>query len=851
MKKQVNKQKSQQLLEQEWQQFENKIAWWEAEQPLGSLPEELQDLLDKGSPEFIDQLFSFAALQGNAYIWNEKANRYDFTNQENVKARDRSWIWTLYLNDNPLAREGLKHLLRYEESQIFSAKLQKAGTYFNTYYYYYYYYGFRYFYGMRRNKYSVIGPLHYRYLKAIYKLAEKKQDLEMLAILAHRFDGERNYDYVWELATDKRTRHTSYRPKTRSYLTRRSWRYLRRLGEQKSPDYVSFAAVALLQYDSADAINIPVTHPETGQEMRVPSYKRNWLLQHILYHNSPRFTYSSSTWKLTANAYFDEPEVREEAFAELWDQQPDMLLHLLLHANISPVTQFAARALCLGNPDFVSTIDRPVLEQLLTSKDPYRQNFAAQELLKRMDPNQPDFDLWLTFASHNNPKLRQIAYTYLDKNQDKWPEASLAPLVYRCLTVINENPNAIYIDEWQSLFENQFRNVCADTIRLTMLTPLLAHTQPAIHQLVALLLSLIKRSNDPYTAMDLLPYLAHSASEIRSEAQAIMERDLLTLSCTPEFLIEWCVIDLEENRAFLRNFLPAHQYELLPHLSELLDGLWTKMMQEELPEDSQTFIQEYLLGELFIEALADTPLDQVLALLEHSQTSYQELGSRLFAVKQPGAHDFSREQLLRLAHNPIAHCRKQALDLIIKRKSELSDQWLVDLAETQWDDTRNWAFAYMRTLAAEQFTPELIYGLIDSARQDVQAFGMEMVEIHFADINIAELLLRASESTDLFVQEYALSLAEKIDWNVENVRKLELFFRTILFQVHRARRAKQTTLTLLIDLSNRDQQMAEIIVPLLSDLAHIGGKRDFERILAALTAIQARYPHIQTPIQLH
>jgi hypothetical protein len=843
MIKDVHKPKSQTLHEQEWQQFTNQSAWWEAEQPLQPLPEKLQRLLDEERPEFIQQLFNFAALQGNSYIWNEQKQRYDFFPIEHVKNRDRSWIWTLYVNNTPLAREGLKRLLRYEDQQTFSNHLNEAGTFFN------YYYGFRNFYGSRRRQYSVIGPLHYRYLKAIYKLAEKKHDLEILALLAYRFDGDRLYDHNWN--SPENTRHIAYQPKTRSYLTRRSWRLLRLLGKQKSSDYVQFATDVLLQYNKEDAIGMFVTDPNTDETMRVPSYKQNWLLHHILYHNSPRFTYSSSSWKPTADAYVSEPEVREEAFAELWDQQPDVLLHLLLHATISPVTQFAARALRLGNPDFVSQIDSHILEQLLQSNDPYRQHFAAQEILKRIDPSQSDFDLWLRLASHYNPNVRKVAYTYLNEHIDKCPEANMAPLIYRCLAMIHENPNAAYIDEWYSLFAHPFRNIAAKTIRLTTLTPLLSHSQPDVHPLVALLLSLIKRSNDPYTAMDLLPFLAHNAEEIRSTAQTIIERDLLQLSLSAKFLAKWCTIDLDESRAFLRTFIPAHKHELLPYLAEWLDELWTTMMRDNLPEDSQTFVQEYLLGELFLEALADTPLDQVLALLEHSETSYQELGTRLLATKQPTANEFSREQLLRLAHNPIARCRKLARDLIIERRTELNDQWLVELVETEWDDTRNWAFAYIRSLSVEQFTPTLIYGLIDSARQDIQAFGMEMVNIHFADLNISEILLRASESTDLFVQEYALSLADKIDWDVEKVRKLELFFRTILFQVHRARKAKQSTLQLLIQLSCKDREMARIIVPLLSDLAQIGGKRDFEQILAALTVIQARYPDIDTPIQLH
>jgi hypothetical protein len=274
------------------------------------------------------------------------------------------------------------------------------------------------------------------------------------------------------------------------------------------------------------------------------------------------------------------------------------------------------------------------------------------------------------------------------------------------------------------------------------------------------------------------------------------------------------------------------------------------MMQNELPEISQNFILNDLLGTLFLAELTDTPIDQVLALLNHTDTSYQELGARLFAAKQPAVEQFTMEQLQNLAHNQIALCRSEARNMIIQVKDQMTDESLVNLVETHWDDTRNWAFAYMRTMSVDQFTPTLIYGLIDSARQDVQAFGMEMVEIHFADLDITELLLRSSESTDLFVQEYALTLAEKIEWDKDKITKLELFFRTILFKVHQARKAKQMTLDLLIRLGKTDRSMAEKIVPLLSDVAHIGGKRDFERILFTLTQIKALYPEIESPIQV-
>jgi hypothetical protein len=847
LKDQIKK-KDNSILQQEWNQFENRVSWWEEEQPLSPLPVDLQLLLIKNDSAFVDKLVAFSILTESSYIWNEKRKRYDYTSQQEVALRDRSWIWTLYLTDHPLAREGLKQLLKHYTYQEFNRYTSSIGVYFNYYNYS--------FYTIRNGNYlySSLNQHYYRYLKAVYKLAEKRQDTEILSRIAYHFEIYRNY-YNRISPPNKKTTRTDqtlvYSPKTRSYLAKRTWRTLRDLGNQDSKNYINFATDFLLQHTIKDAKRISVTNQQTKQINYVQSFKENWVFNHILYHHSSRFTYSSTTWQAAPNAYFEESEIREEAYPALWDQHPYELLTLLLQASAPPVVQFAGRALRLGNPAFVAQLSDAVMEQLLQSSDTYRQEFAVREVLNRLDKTDPNLDRWMSLSTHQNSSIRKLANDFLQKNCSNWSDETKTNLLQKCLAKITASPNAPYLSEWYTFFVTDLRIVLVETIRLSMVTPLLAHTQQAtIQQFISLFLSVICREHDPYTADDLLSFLENENESIRETARNILHNDYMLLSCTPAFLVKWCSIPYEDNQVFLTPFFADRMHWLIPILPKFLDGLWTKMMQNELPEISRNYIQNDLLGTLFLAELTDTPMDQVLALLDHSDTGYQELGARLFAAKKPAADQFILDQLLQLAHNQIALCRSEARNMIVQVKEQLADEWLVNLVETHWDDTRNWAFAYMRTMSSDQFTPTLIYGLIDSARQDVQAFGMEMVDIHFADIDITELLLRSSESTDLFVQEYALSLAEKIEWNVENITKLELFFRTILFKVHQARKAKQMTLNLLIRLSKTDRNMAKTIVPLLSDIAHVGGKRDFERILFTLTQIKALYPEIESPIQL-
>lgn len=831
---------------QEWDQFENHVAWWENEQPLAPLPVDLQLLLIKNDPSFVDQVIKFALLTESPHIWNEKTKRYDYTNPQQVLLRDRSWIWTLYLTDHPLARQGLKQLLKYYTYQEFNQYSSDAGVY-NSYYYFYNYRNGKYLY-------SSINKNYLRYLKAIYKLAEKKHDTEILARLAYRFEIDREY-YARISPPDKQAPRANaafaYSPKTRRYLAKRTWRTLRHLGEQNHKEYIKFATELLFQYSPNDAKQIRVEVSNTNQIQHVQSYKQNWVFNHILYHHSSRFTYGSSTWQATSDAYIKEPEEREEAFPILWDQHPYELLMLLLQASAPPVIHFAGKALRLGNPAFVAQLSDTVIEQLLQSSDSYRQEFAVREVLNRLDKQNPNLNRWLSLSIHANSKIRNLANDFLQQHLSTWSDETKIQLIKMCLENITNSPDKAYVSEWFTFFESSLRNILAEIISLSMVTPLLPHaSQPIIQQFVSLFLSVIRRDRNPYSADDLLPFLENEVEAIRSTARNILHADYMSFSCTPEFLVKWCSIPYEDNQVFLTPFFADRLHWLIPILPKFLDALWEKMMQNDLPEISKNYIQNDLLGTLFLAELTDTPIDQVLALLDHSDTSYQELGARLFAAKKPEVDQFNLEQLRQLAHNQIALCRNEARNMIIQVKEQLTDELLINLVETHWDDTRNWGFAYMRTMSVDQFTPTLIYGLIDSARQDVQAFGMEMVEIHFADLDITELLLRSSESTDLFVQEYALSLAEKIDWDADKVTKLELFFRTILFKVHQARKAKQMTLDLLIQLSKTDRTIAKKIVPLLSDIAHVGGKRDFEQILFTLTQIKTLYPEIESPLQL-
>lgn len=118
-------------------------------------------------------------------------------------------------------------------------------------------------------------PSYFRHIRHLFKQAELRDDHELVALLARRFEREpemfRKPSYeseswqpqlflpeLQEYVTPskelkKPTSKVAYSNRTRQYLHRRVLRHLRQLGEEKDLQYVRLATALLLQYDDTAA----------------------------------------------------------------------------------------------------------------------------------------------------------------------------------------------------------------------------------------------------------------------------------------------------------------------------------------------------------------------------------------------------------------------------------------------------------------------------------------------------------------------------------------------------------------------------------------------------------------------
>ncbi|WP_272819197.1 WGR domain-containing protein [Scytonema hofmannii] len=313
-------------------------------------------------------------------------------------------------------------------------------------------------------------PNYFQRLRHIFKVAEYRHDAEVFSILAYRFDCEkanfssnrdsvrlsdntyllkrfyRNYNHVtkrYEVKNEieEELKHPqsriAYSSNTRQYLCRRVWRTLKELGEESDAEYVRMAVSILLQYSDADAEPAwekVFYHWERPNWTRV-EIRRNWdayarylTFNHILYENSSRYELklNSTAWRCRegykpGNA---EPTTREEAFPELWQQNPQALLQLLLKSQCLPVHNFATKSLRYCHK-LCASIDVDILIKLIQKPYEVTAQFGFELALFNYNSKQPNKELVIAIANCLSQSARTQAYRWIEEKREYFLEDSI------------------------------------------------------------------------------------------------------------------------------------------------------------------------------------------------------------------------------------------------------------------------------------------------------------------------------------------------------------------------------------------------------------------------------------------
>ena len=237
------------------------------------------------------------------------------------------------------------------------------------------------------------GP--WKALKQIFKEAEAANDTEIMGALTARMDAVRSGYYFYSEVTQA----------TLTYMVRRAWRYLRRLGKTFPSRYAD-AAVDFLRFYPNDT-----------------NWRRTWVANHIFYHETKRYGQASFNFWSLPNSL-----IEKRAYPEAWQRTPRPLFTLLEQANSEQVRTFAITAL---KADF-RTVLREV-EASWVARLAYVESASAHEFVVWLLKNVPKFEQ----ASFREMGLHEALLLLLDSpsNEARTYAAEYARTYARDLSV--------------------------------------------------------------------------------------------------------------------------------------------------------------------------------------------------------------------------------------------------------------------------------------------------------------------------------------------------------------------------------------------------------------------------------
>lgn len=786
-----------------------------------------------------------------------------------------------------------------------------------------------------------VQPPVFQHLRHIFKQAEYRQDAEVFGILSYRWETtkamyrknrygvshpqvgylsheRRRYNYEqrkWEkldISDFEReikspNSRLAYGEQTRHYLRCRVWRTLRKLGEDHNPDYVNLAVGILQHYRDSDAhppqetvfrhwqwLDSERRWQEICEYRYADAYSSYFVFNQILYGNSSRYLLYKAKLEWRCREPYKPgdpvPGNREEAFPQLWSENPAAVVKLLLDSCCHPVHQFGVKVLA-DCPDFCTTLDLQTLLQFLKKPYPETVELGLNLGVKYYDPNHPNFDLVLGYAACILPQGRQQAYQWLESNPELFVENTdfmvalitadqpetrqfsqrllglasmreetakiLIARVIAYLLSLSETANDIAQQVSEVMlagFSSQLRSLGMSVIRDLLRHPLpalsefaarilLNHQTPAIELPADLITDLIE---SPYVSVRQVGMEIFGQLPDRTLLQE-QRQVILAMAVSSEADIREAIQPIIQRLASIYvEFALTFATDLIqilrvPERHEGVHNSIVKLLKSEIPG-----WQDQATKEIALQLLRTrSPAAQELAgiILQHHHTQW--------------APEFETLEIIKLANHEIAAVRGAARHLFqenLERYRENTSEMLtaVKLLEAKWDDSREFAWQIFRESFSEsEWVPEVMISICDSVKADVRQFGRDLVTRTFEGNYGQEYLLKFSEHPSADMQIFATHYLETYAQdNLEHLQQLTPYFTTLLCQVNKGRVAKTRVLDFLAAEAEKSEAAAEIVAEILTPHSGTILITDKSKILQILLKIHQQYPQISVPLEV-
>jgi predicted DNA-binding WGR domain protein len=767
-------------------------------------------------------------------------------------------------------------------------------------------------------------------LRHIYKIAEYRFDAEFFGVIARRFETEKPgfhsnpwWDSMYlqdengkwssvkradELASDNS--RIAFSDRTKSYFLRRTWRFLRKLGEIGEADYVKMAVGALLAYSDVDA-QPPRT--STRHDYRDENGNWNWqnpktfttvydeyapylLFNHIIRGQSDRFELKrgAKAFNLKEGVENTKTDQREESFPKLWEAQPVGLLHLLSESECQPVHEFAVKIL-RDCREFTSQLDLETVLMLLQSDYEVTAEFGFTIAKPFYNSANPSVELILAAVTSQSATARNEAFNWINAHRElfaKNDEAMLKLLtadfadtrkyaanllqssvyseteaqiligkILAQMLGFDENDREKAADLGETLFKTFGRNL--RSLNLSVVQDLLSHKLIAVQELGGNILL-----NHETPAENLPGELINSLIESPAESIRAIGIKLFgqlsdeNLVKRDDVFFSFLTHELEDiyfsSRSIIRR-LAGQNADFADFMTRrLIIALTQKEGREGLHSRFLTVLREDLPD---WTKFVDEDLARILASSRFPQTA-EAGGIVLQKFADKWFKDFTTEEIIAFSNNEVLAIRQAAWTFAESAKNRYSAAKnlefeaeigrLVKTLDSKWQDSREFWFGFFdRNLTEKELSPEIIVSICDSVREDVQKFGRETILKYFRAEDGAEYMLKLSEhpspNMSLFVTNYLENYASG---SAENFAKLAPYFVRTLCLVNRGRIAKTRVLNFLESEGLKSAESGKIAADILARQSATVAIGDKARAIETMLKIHRAFPEIVIPIKV-
>ncbi|NUO01386.1 MAG: WGR domain-containing protein [Saprospiraceae bacterium] len=705
----------------------------------------------------------------------------------------------------------------------------------------------------------------------------------------------------------------AFSSKTRQWLLRRSLQSLLDTLEYDDHTYVKMAAGLLLALDddrctsqlqgeSRYVFNEKTKRWDINRTV-FPPFSEFPVAFYVLNGANPnyRLLKRGTRWATSEEKYNKQSKSAAfEAHPERWDACPQAYIHLLAESRAEMVQAFALRRF-KAHPDFnvlTARFDLPLLRKLLDSPHLSTALLALELTELRFNPLQPDCDLVLDMLDNRHPAVRRKGHEWLRANLPVFVKDTT--FVFRLLThaapdirketqrsmpeilgLLDENHQQaliVRIVAWLLGLEPEkitpttpekqtatnaalasemiasmleWGNSLLAKLSITVLEQLLQHPLDPIALFGARLIA--ARPNDSeHLPGSLLQSLLNSKSEAIREYGIVLigQTSAAELFLRKEILFKNLINKYSPVREIIREAL-LQAIGVDEAFAEQLLGVCLNLLMRKEPVAA---IHDELLGFAMAHLEVHLPgieRKTIFRLLNSEQIAANTLAAHL-VERFVGAQSLTVRNIIRFGDHEVAAVRLVCQRMFLENKERMryEREDAVRLLESEWDDTRAFAFDYFRTHFGErEWTPELLISVCDSIRPDVQAFGRELIGRYLKDEDGPEFLLMLSQHPRPEVQGYAAQYLEKYAaGNPGYLEKLAAYCTTVLMQVNKSRKAKDLVFNFLEREALQSEKNAEAVAAILDGVSLTAVKDDKAQCIRLMRDVHEKYPNVVLPL---